>query len=208
MIITYHGAQHFKLTVGDTTVALNPAHKKSKLTDPTKYGADVAFVSLWHADFNGVDEVKHGQKTPFVIDSPGEYEVGSVTARGVGVATTYAGEPAFNTIYALQFDDLNIVYLGALSDSALDPKILSELGDIDVLFVPIGGDEVLDVPAASKLAVKLEAKLVIPMHYDASALKAFLKEESKESLDAVEKLTIKPRDVSGMSGEVAVLKAK
>ena len=49
---------------------------------------------------------------------------------------------------------MNIVFLGALSNPEIDPKILGELGDIDILFVPIGGDEVLEVPQASKLATK------------------------------------------------------
>jgi len=73
--------------------------------------------------------------------------------------------------------------------------------------VPIGGGDVLEAPQATKLAVKLEAKLVIPMHYDAEALKTFLKEESKEGLKPVDKLTLKRKDVSAMSGEVAVLKS-
>jgi len=95
--------------------------------------------------------------------------------------------------------------LGAISDPEIDPKILGELGDIDILFVPIGGGDVLEVPQAAKLANKLEAKLVIPMQYDAAALKTFLKEESKEGLKPVDKLTVKRKDVSAMEGEVVVL---
>jgi len=57
------------------------------------------------------------------------------------------------------------------------------------------------------LAVKLEAKLVIPMQYDATTLKAFLKEEGNEGVKPAEKLTLKKKDVQAMSGEVAVLKS-
>ncbi|MEZ4195302.1 MAG: hypothetical protein R3B53_02825 [Candidatus Paceibacterota bacterium] len=53
------------------------------------------------------------------------------------------------------------------------------------MFVPVGGGDVLDVPQASKLAVKLEAKLIIPMHYDANALKAFLKETGSDDQKAM-----------------------
>lgn len=208
MVITYHGGQSFKVTFGDTTLALNPASKTSKLSDAVKYGADAAFVSLWHKDFNGVGEVKHGNKEPFVVDTPGEYEIGQVTARGFGVKTTYDTTEAFNTIYQISLEDMNLVFLGALNDPEIDPKILSELGDIDILFLPIGGGDVLEVPQASKLAVKLEAKLVIPMHYDATALTTFLKEESKDGLKPVDKLTLKRKDVSAMQGEVAVLSTK
>lgn len=208
MVITYHGGQSFKVTFGDTTLAFNPVSKTSKLADPVKFGADVAFVSLWHKDFNGVKEVTHGSKEPFVVDTPGEFEVGQVTARGFGVKTTYDKTEAFNTVYQVRLEDMNMVFLGALSDPEIDPKILGELGDIDILFVPIGGGDLLEVPQASKLAVKLEAKLVIPMQYDDATLKAFLKEESKDGLKSVEKLTLKKKDVAAMSGEVAVLSSK
>ncbi len=164
-------------------------------------------MSLWHPDFNGVEQVAHGAKQPFVVDGPGEYEIGQVTAHGFGVQTNYDKQEMFNTIYQVRLEDMNIVFLGSLSDPEISPKILSEFGDIDILFVPIGGGDVLEVPQASKLAVKLEARLIIPMHYDAAALKAFLKEEGEESLKPVDKLTLKRKDVHAMSGEVAVLKA-
>lgn len=205
MVISYHGGQSFKVSFGDTTLAFNPASKTSKLTDVAKFGADAAFVSLWHKDFNGVDQVAHGAKQPFVVDTPGEFEIGSVVARGFGVKTTYDKEETFNTIFQVRLEEMNMIFLGALGDPDIDPKILGELGDIDILFVPIGGGDVLEVPQAAKLANKLEAKLVIPMHYDEAALKTFLKEESKEGLKPVDKLTIKRKDVSAMEGEVIVL---
>lgn len=206
MVISYHGGQTFKVSFGDTTLAFNPISKKSKL-EPTKFGSDVAFVTLWHPDFNGVEQVTHGSKEPFVVDGPGEYEIGTVTARGWGVPTTYDKQQTFNTIYQVQLEEMNIVFLGALGDPEIDPKILSELGDIDILFLPIGGGDLISVPQASKLAVKLEAKLVIPMQYDAATLKAFLKEEGEENLKPVDKLTLKRKDVSVMDGSVAVLKS-
>jgi L-ascorbate metabolism protein UlaG (beta-lactamase superfamily) len=107
----------------------------------------------------------------------------------------------------VQLEEMNMVFLGALGDPEIDPKILGELGDIDILFLPIGGGEMLSVPQASKLAVKLEAKLVIPMHYDAATLKLFLKEEGVENLAPVDKLTLKRKEVSALDGTVAVLKS-
>lgn len=206
MVITYHGGQCFKVSFGDTTLAFNPISKKSKLAE-SKFGSDVAFVTLWHPDFNGVEQVAHGSKQPFLVDGPGEYEIGSVTARGFGVPTTYAKQDTYNTIYQVRLEEMNIVFLGALGNPEIDPKILGELGDIDILFVPIGGDELLTVPQASKLAVKLEAKVVIPMQYDAAALKEFLKEEGSEGVKPVDKLTLKRKDVSALSGEVMILKS-
>ncbi len=204
MVITYHGGQFFKVSFGDTTLAFDPIAKGSKLPS-TKFGADIAFVSLNHENFNGVDQVTHGAKEPFVVWGPGEYEFGNVTARGYGVKTIYEGEERFNTIYQVRLEDINMIFLGALSDPEIDPKILSEFGDVDILFVPIGGGDVLDVPAASKLAVKFEAKLVLPMHYTDTALKAFLKEIGAEGAEKLDKLTIKKKEVGEMEGEVKIL---
>jgi L-ascorbate metabolism protein UlaG (beta-lactamase superfamily) len=205
MVITYHGGECFKLSFGDTTLAFNPISKKSKL-DEVKFGTDAVFITMAHPDFNGAEQMAHGNKEPFVASGPGEYEIGQVTARGFAVKTTYEKVERYNTIYQVHLEDMNIIFLGALGDPEIDPKILGELGDIDILFVPIGGGDVLQVPQASKLAVKLEAKLVIPMHYDDVALKAFLKEEGEDGLKPVDKLTIKRKDVLAMSGDVVVLK--
>jgi L-ascorbate metabolism protein UlaG (beta-lactamase superfamily) len=206
MIITHHGGQCFKVSFGNTTLAFDPIAKQSKLP-PVKFGSDVAFVSMNHPNFNGVDTVAHGNKQPFVVAGPGEYEIGDVTARGFGVKTTYENIERYNTIYQVRLEDMNMIFLGALSSPDIDPKILGELGDIDILFIPVGGGDVLEVPQAAKLALKLEAKLIIPMHYDATALKAFLKEVGAEGVKPIDKLTIKKRDVVAMEGEVMVIES-
>lgn len=208
MIITYHGGQCFKVSFGDTTLAFDPIAKNAKQLDAVKFGSDVALISLNHPDFNGIDRVTHGTKQPFVVDGPGEYEIGEVTVRGWGVPTTYDKTERYNTIYQVQLEGMNLIFLGALGDADLDSKILGELGDIDVLFVPIGGNDVLDVPQASKLATKLEAKVIIPMHYDEVARKAFLKEEGVQNGTPQDKLTLKKKDLLTASGDIVSLVAK
>lgn len=203
MVITYHGGQCFKVSFGETTLAFDPISKKSKLSE-VKFGADVAFVSTRHPNFNGIEQVSYGDKVPFLIDHAGEYEVGDVTARGFGVSGTYDGKPHINTIYQVQLEGMNMIFLGALNMPEIDPKILGEFGDIDILFIPVGGGDVLEAPQASKLATKLEARLIIPMHYDAAALKAFLKDEGVEDLKPVDKLTVKKKDILEMQGNVVV----
>lgn len=206
MVITHHGAQCFKVTFGDTTIVFDPISKKSKLGG-VKFGADIAFISLNHPDMNGVDEVTYGAKEPFAVWGPGEYEVGEVTARGYGVKTVYEGVERYNTIYQVVLEGMNMVFLGALGSETIDPQILSELDDIDILFVPIGGGDVLDVPAASKLATKLEPHCIIPMHYNDVALKAFFKEEGIDAVKPVEKLTLKKKDLLEMESEIVVIES-
>ena len=206
MVITYHGGQCFKVSLGDTTIAFDPLSKQADWP-AAKFGADVVISSMHHPNFAGYEQMSHGNRSPFIIHGPGEYEVGEVTVRGFGVETEYDGQTRYNTIYHVNFDAIDIVFLGALGDPDIDSKILGALSDIDILFVPIGGKDVLEVPQASKLAVKLEARAIIPMHYDKTSLTAFLKEEGAENTKPQDKLTIKQKDLAQMEGEVVVLQS-
>lgn len=180
-----------------------PVSKKSTNFKPTNFGADVAFISLNHPDMSGAAEAGRGEKRPFVISGPGEYEVMDITATGFLSSSTYSGTARTNTVYSVHFDGLSIMYLGALGDIDLPPEVL-EMDAPDILIIPIGGNGALSPAEAQKLAVKLEARIVIPVLYDEKSLKQFLKDAGEEA-EPVEKLTLKPRDVVGKENEVVVL---
>ena len=207
MIITYFGRQHFKLQVGDTTFAINPLSKDGK-GKAAKYGADVCLITTNHPDYNGEEQTAHGDKTPFVIKGPGEYEVKDVFIKGFGTPTKLkdgkAEKEYQNTSYVFTFDGIRITFLGALS-TMLEPAHKEIIDETDVLFIPVGEDGFLLNPYdAHKLAVTLEPKLIIPMDYDEKSLPIFLKEAGSEKVVPVEKLTIKKKDIDSKLGEVVL----
>lgn len=206
MIITYHGLQAFKAQFGDTILAFNPVSKESS-GKTTRFGADVALISLWDKDFNGVENVTFGGKSPFVISQPGEYDVKGVTIQGFPSLSIYGGKERINTIYSVLLEDIHLCFLGALNDAQLSNETLEALEAVDILFLPIGGNGMLDATQAYRLAVSLEPKIIIPMHDigDGKALKTFLKEGGKESQAAIDKLTIKRKDIEGKNGEIFIL---
>ena len=204
MVISYAGGQCFKVSQGDLTLSFNPPARDSKLAS-AKFGADIALVSLDHEDFNGVENAAFGERQPFVIEGPGEYEVKEVAVRGFATPAEYSGKKTINTIYSVSLEGMNLCFLGALGSAELPAAAKAGLDDIDVLFLPVGGSGVLGHAPAYKLAVQLEPKLIIPMHYDAGSLKAFLKEAGAEGTKAEEKLTIKRKDLEGKEAEVVVL---
>jgi hypothetical protein len=210
MIITYQGAEFFKIQFGDTILALNPISKNSKLKG-AHFGADIALISVNHSDFNGVDQVTHGDRTPFVISGPGEYETKGVFIKGFLSPTKYGGKDALNTIYQISLEGMNLCFLGALAVPEIKSETIEALDEIDVLFAPIGGEGVLEPAKAYKLAVSLEPKIIIPMHYGTigvkDALKTFLK-ESGENPAPLDKLTLKKKDLEGKEGDVVVLDAQ
>jgi L-ascorbate metabolism protein UlaG (beta-lactamase superfamily) len=207
MIITHFGRQHFKLTVGDLTVAINPVSKEGK-GKITKYGADITLITTNHPDYNGAEQTEHGEKIPFVIRGAGEYEVKDIFIKGFGTTTKLMDgkkEKEYqNTSYVLTIDGIRVTFLGALSQ-ALSPEHKEIIDETDVLFIPVGKDGfLLNAYDAQKLAVSLEPKLVIPMDYDELSLPIFLKESGAEKIEPVEKLTIKKKDIEGKLGEVVL----
>ena len=203
MILTFHEGACIRAQAGDTTLVFGPVSKQSKNFKPVNFGADVAFVSLNHPDMNGAEDAARGDKQPFVIGGPGEYEVKDITASGFASGSKWGGEPRTNTVYSVHFDGLSVLYLGALGDLDLPADVL-EMDSPDILIVPVGDNGALSPSEAQKLAVKLEPKIVIPILYDDKSQKQFLKEAGEE-VKPVEKLTLKPRDVVGKESEVVVL---
>lgn len=207
MIITYNGLQFFKVQQGEMVLAFNPVSKSSKSGISAHFGADIALVTTNHRDYNGVEQLSHGERSPFVLNSPGDYEIKEIFIKGVMSEANIGGKKYINTIYLFSLDNISIVFLGALSDGELSKEAREAINSPDILFIPIGGKGMLDAKAGAKLAATLEPKLVIPMDYDDASLKAFLKEMGEEKAEVVEKLTLKQKDLDNKEGEVVVLKA-
>lgn len=211
MVITHHGGQCFKVTFGDLTLVFDPVSKGATLP-PVRFGADIALVSRNHPDMNGVAEVTYGEKTPFAVTGPGEYEYGGVTMQGFLTKSQYGlpkGEKeAINTIYSVKLEGMTLVHLGALAEPTLPPDAKEAIDEIDILFVPVGGDGVLDSAAAAKLATTLEPRIVIPMHWSGmgtpKSLDAYLKEEGGAA-EKTDKLTLKKKDALDKDGDIIVI---
>src|SRR5579864_6612457 len=169
MVISYLGGECFKVSQGDLTLAFNPPSKDSALKT-SKFGADIALISYDHEDFNGSENAAFGEREPFVIQGPGEYEVKGVAVRGFASESSYGlstslksgGEAGINTIYSVSLEGMNLCFLGALGSSTLPAAAKQELDDIDILFLPIGPStssgqvvSVLPYDKAYALAVQL-----------------------------------------------------
>jgi L-ascorbate metabolism protein UlaG (beta-lactamase superfamily) len=212
MVITHHGGQCFKVTLGDLTLVFDPIAKGGSLS-PVRFGADIALVSRNHPDMNGTEEVSFGNAEPFLIQGPGEYERAGVTVQGFLTKSQYKvpkGQlDTVNTVYAVSLEGMTLVHLGALSDAVLSHEAREAIDDIDVLFVPVGGDGVLTPAEAAKLAVTLEPRIIIPMHWsgmgEPKSLEAFLKEEGGQDVETVDKLTLKKKDISEKGGAIIVI---
>ncbi len=120
---------------------------------------------------------------PVLIDGPGEYEVKGIFVTGIAVPPSpnrnrKKTKTETATLYLFAFDTLNVCHLGAL-DRVPSSSQIEELTNIDVLLVPIGGQETLGAAQASEMISLLEPRVVIPMAYSVpdkdAALDRFLK---------------------------------
>lgn len=117
-----------------------------------------------------------------IIDSPGEYEVGDFTIRGVA-ATRHidtAEQKKLSTIYRVECSDVKIAVIGNVAP-VLDEEQLEAIGMVDILVLPVGGGGyTLDATSAVAIVRQVEPKVVIPVHYADSGLRYEVPQDTLE----------------------------
>ncbi len=194
MEITWLGHSCFRLRDAQTTLITDPFSLDLgySLDKPT---ARVVTVSHQHPGHSNVQAIA-GE--PKLVTGPGEYEVGGVLI--IGLATFHDNESGKkrgkNTIYLIEIDGLVLGHLGDLGH-VLSASQVEEMGNIDVLLLPVGGVSTIDAPRAAEVVRQLEPKVVIPMHYKTKALKRelepvdrFLKEMGVKEITPQPKLSL------------------
>lgn len=202
MDIYWLGQACFKLKGKNASVVIDPFDPDfTGLKLPKDLTADVALLSHNHNDHNNskaLAQIPAGE-SPMVFSEPGEYEVAGVVITGiVSFHDDSAGsERGLNTIFHMLFEGLNIVHLGDLGQSRLTEEQVAQIGETDILLIPVGGVYTIDAKAASDIVSQLEPKIIIPMHYKVEGLKfelsgveGFLKEMGAENIVAVPKLSV------------------
>jgi len=118
-----------------------------------------------------------------------------------------------NTIYTIEAEDLKFCHLGKLAQKELTEEQLEEIGDIDILMIPIGGADTISAKEALRIMGQIEPKITIPMHYALPKLKIkldgldkFLKSLGIKSVTPESKLSIKQKDISAEEAKIVVLK--
>jgi L-ascorbate metabolism protein UlaG (beta-lactamase superfamily) len=160
--ITYLGHACVRVRGKEGSVVVDP-FAASEIYDIGKPLADV--VTLSHADRELIapDPVKPTNERLFVIDGPGEYEVGGIMINGV---RTYrdrddAAKRRYNTAYVLHIDDLAFCHLGDLGH-VLNTHQLEEIGTVDVLFVPAYSS--LTPAELTEVISEIEPRAVVPLY--------------------------------------------
>jgi hypothetical protein len=150
--------------------------------------------------------------TPVVLDVPGEYGVENMNILGYQTARDTEGGAThgLNTVYVVDVEEMRVGYLGALGEIPTGDT-LEALGDVDVLFIPIGGAGALTAEQAKEIISKTEPKMIVPIHYAVPGMKVNLgKAEDFAKLmgttvEPINKLVIKKKDLEGKQNVVTWL---
>ncbi|MDP2917855.1 MAG: MBL fold metallo-hydrolase, partial [Dehalococcoidia bacterium] len=171
MEINWLGHSCFRLKGKNATVITDPYSTDLgyNLDKPT---ARIVTVSHQHPAHNYVQGVL-GE--PKVVSKPGGYEIAGVLIIGIG--TFHDGEKGAklgkNTVYMMEIDDITVCHLGDLGH-VLTADQAEEIGNVDVLMIPVGGVNTINAPVAAEVVRQLEPKIVLPRHYKTPAINSEL----------------------------------
>jgi len=204
MQIQYFGLSSFKITTKEAVTITDPFHKDSGLTPP-RGAADILILAERDKGLYSATSGISGE--PFLMDTPGEYDVKGVTVTGIPLKQ----EETYVSVFLIESEDIRVLNLTNIKDWNMKEDEIEELGEIDILILPVGGNTVLSAAQAAKVVNEIEPKIVIPSHYktkelilDLDPLDKFIKEMGGKS-EAMEKFTVKKKDLMEEGTKVVVL---
>lgn len=139
-------------------------NEKSVVTDPfdgvgyamKRVECDYCLVSHEHFDHCYTDGVKcrkiirNSEDGFVVIDSYHDHNLGALRGK--------------NRIFLFSVDGIKFCHMGDIGEYYSD-RLIEEIGEPDVLFIPVGGNYTTDGKEAAKFAAAIKAKITVPMHY-------------------------------------------
>jgi L-ascorbate metabolism protein UlaG (beta-lactamase superfamily) len=213
--IRWYGQSAFLLS-GGHTVFIDPfgdmsaaAARGIEFNYPAVAGvsADLLLVTHEHGDHNEVGVI--GGDPVTIRSTAGRFEspVGEVVAIASehdDVAGTARGP---NTIFRFELDGVRVCHLGDFGQRALRPEQRDAIGEVDVLFIPVGGGPTIGGEGAADVVRAIAPRVVVPMHYRTPAVN-FLEppDEFVAALGTHVMKTSSDAEIDGLEG-VALLAA-
>jgi len=206
MTIKWYGHSCFHIISNSSknspvSIIIDPFNESIGLKLPRKLEADIVLITHDHDDHNNIKKISD---SPFLITSPGEYDVKEVSIKGISVYhdNSEGKERGRVTAYKIETEKMNICHLSDLGQKELTSDQVNAIGEVDILMIPIGGHFTVDAKEAAKIMAQIEPKIIIPMHYKLPNLKIkldslddFLKTLGIKNLEKLSKLIVKEKDL-------------
>lgn len=125
--------------------------------------ADIVTVSHDHADHNNISAVRG---KPEVVKRGGSHTIQDIEFRGIDCHhdDTSGSQRGPNTIFCFTLDGIRVCHLGDLGH-ALTEQNQADIGAVDLLLIPVGGNFTIDANVAAQTCRRLNPRVTIPMHY-------------------------------------------
>jgi len=161
--IRWHGHACFEIT-NKVTVVTDPHDGKSIGIPAPSVTGDIILVSHDHYDHNSVKTVEKDDSV--VVREVGRRKVKEVTIEGIPSYhdEVQGGKRGSNIIFKFTVDGITFCHLGDLGHEP-DEELIAKIGEVDVLFIPVGGTFTIDADGAWQTFQKINPKIVVPMHY-------------------------------------------
>jgi|SRR5580700_10170248 L-ascorbate metabolism protein UlaG (beta-lactamase superfamily) len=174
MRVQWYGQSAFHLSTANTSVAIDPFGDLSALTGRgmqfdyppiADIEAQLLLVTHEHADHNGVEAI--GGDPTILRSTAGRLEspIGEITAIASEHDEQAGTARGPNTIFVFELDALRVCHFGDFGQSALRDEQAAAIGQIDLLFIPVGGGPTIGAEQAATIVERLSPRWVVPMHY-------------------------------------------
>ncbi|MCQ2749730.1 MAG: MBL fold metallo-hydrolase [Clostridia bacterium] len=154
--ITYYGHACFKVESNGLSVVFDPVDEETGYVYEEKIKANKVFISHSHHDHSNLDLVE-------IVDEEKASEIPFMQIKTFH-DNNLGAKRGSNMVTVLDINDYRICHLGDLGHD-LSKADIDEIGNIDVLFIPCGGIYTIDGKSAAYIARKVDARVIIPMHY-------------------------------------------
>lgn len=155
--ISYKGAHFIVIQTKQATVVIDPTvpgQRASKIFDK----ANVQLVT--QPQF-----LREAPEDQLVVSIPGEYEAADVSILGFD-AVAQLDPQTKSVVYRVTTPDAAVAVVGHINPDTTTEEQLEQLGVIDILVIPVGGNGyTIDPHGAVKLTQHISPKIVIPVHY-------------------------------------------
>jgi L-ascorbate metabolism protein UlaG (beta-lactamase superfamily) len=166
--IRWHGHSCFEIT-NELVLVTDPHDGKSIGIPPPSVQGDVILISHDHYDHNSAKSVE--RESSRIITDERKRNISDIEIKGIKTFhDKHKGEKrGQNIIFRFIIEGISFCHLGDLGHK-LNEDIINQIGEIDILFIPVGGTFTIDADTAWEIINKIKPKITVPMHYKIGGL--------------------------------------